>query len=194
MESEKEQVKIVVTANGIDLDAPTSPVFGRCPFYVFVDIGTMHFEAVGNSEFDALRGAGFEAAEFVLERGAQAVVTSNVGPNAFRVFQSSGVPVYISGGGTVREAVEAYETGRLQPVEGASVPTHSGASEGIGVGLGRGVGRERRTRDAVCSKPPTPPTSREEEITALKKTAKELRERLSQVLERLEQIENEDEG
>ena len=190
MESEKEQVKIVVTANGTDLDAPASPVFGRCPVYVFVDTETMHFEAMGNPGLDTLRGAGFEAAEFVVERGAQAVVTSNVGPNAFSVFQSSGVPVYLSEGGTVREAVEAYETGRLQPVEGANVPTHSGTSEGIGVD--RGVGRGRRTRDAVSPAPPTPPTSREEEIAALKETAKELRERLAQVLAQLGQLEKED--
>jgi predicted Fe-Mo cluster-binding NifX family protein len=191
-ESEKEQVKIVVTANGTDLDAPASPVFGRCPVYVFVDTETMHFEAIGNPERDTLRGAGFEAAEFVVERGAQAVVTGNVGPNAFSVFQSSGVPVYLSGRGTVREAVEAYETGRLQPVEGANVPTHSGTSGGIGVGVGRGVGRGRRPWDAVPPMPSTPFASREEEITALKETAQELRERLAQVLERLEHLEEED--
>lgn len=179
-------MRIVVTANGTDLDAPTSPVFGRCPVYVFVDTETMHFEAMGNPELDALRGAGFQAAELVVERGAQAVMTGNVGPNAFSVFQSSGVPVYLSGCGTVREAVEAYETGRLQPVEEANVPTHSGTSGGIGVGVDRGVGRGRRTRDAA------PPASREEEITALKETAKELHERLAQVLEQLEQLEEGD--
>ena len=152
----------------------------------------MHFEAMGNPEFDALRGAGFQAAEFVIERGAQAVMTGNVGPNAFSVFQSSGVPVYLSGSGTVREAVEAYETGRLQPVEAANVSTHSGTSGGMGVDVGREVGRGRRTRDAVFPAPPTPPASREEEITALKGTAKELCERLAQVLEQLERLEKED--
>ena len=39
-------MKIVVTANAGDLDAPASPVFGRCPVYVFVDTETMAFEAV----------------------------------------------------------------------------------------------------------------------------------------------------
>ena len=29
-------MKIVVTANGTELDAPASPVFGRCPIYIFV--------------------------------------------------------------------------------------------------------------------------------------------------------------
>jgi predicted Fe-Mo cluster-binding NifX family protein len=171
-------VKIVVTANGIDLDAPASSVFGRCPVYVFVDTETMHFEAMGNPELDTLRGAGFQAAELVVGRGAQAVMTGNVGPNAFSVFQSSGVPVYLSGRGTV--------------VEAANVPTHSGTSGGTGVGVDRGVGRGRRPWDAVPPMPSTPFASREEEITALKETAGELRERLAQVVERLEQLEKED--
>jgi hypothetical protein len=51
----------------------------------------------------------------------------------------------------------------------------------------------RRTRDAVPPALPAPPATREEEITALKETAKELRDRLAQVLERLEQLEKEDE-
>lgn len=192
MESEKERVKVVVTANGIGLDAPASPVFGRCAVYVFVDTETMRFEAVENPEIDTLRGAGFGAAEFVVERGARAVVTGNVGPNALNVLRSSGVPVYLSACGTVREAVEAYETGQLQPVEEANVPAHSGTSEGIGVGVGRGVGRGRGPRDAVFSTPLTLPTSREEEIAVLRQTAKELRQRLALVSDQLEQLENED--
>ena len=185
-------MKIVVTANETDLDAPASPVFGRCPVYVFVDTETMHFEAMENPEFDALRGAGFQAAEFAIERGAQAVVAGNVGPNAFGILQASGVPVYLSGGGTVREGIQAFKTGRLQPVEEANVPTHSGIGGGRGVGVDRGAGRGRRTRDAVSPAPPTRPASRAEEITVLKETARELRERLAQVLEQLEQLERGD--
>jgi len=183
-------VKVIVTANGTDLDAPASPVFGRCPVYIFVDAETMHFEATENPESDTLRGAGIQAAGFIVERGAQAVVTGNVGPNAFRVLQASGVPVYLSGGGTVREAISAYKIERPQPVEEANVPTHSGTSGGIGAGVDGGVSRGRRTQDAAAPVTPTPPASREEEISALKETAKELRERLAQVLEQLEQMEN----
>jgi hypothetical protein len=49
-----------------------------------------------------------------------------------------------------------------------------------------------RSQDAVLPALPTSFVSREEEITALKETARELRERLAQVLERLEQLEQED--
>jgi predicted Fe-Mo cluster-binding NifX family protein len=141
----------------------------------------MHFEAMENPETGALRGAGTQAAEFVVERGVQAVVTGNVGPNAFKVFQVSGVPVYLSGSETVREAIESYKNGRLQPAEEANVPTHSGTSGGRELGMGR-------TWSAVPPMPSTPFASREEESTVLEGMANELRDRLAQVLERLEQL------
>ena len=184
-------MKIVVTANGTDLDALTSPLFGRCPAYVFVDPEAMHLEAVENPATSTLRGAGFQAAEFVVERGAQAVVTGNVGPNAFKVLQDLGVPVYLSGGGTVREAINAYKIGRLRPMEEANVPTHSGTTRGTRVGAGQEARLGRRSHDAVLPALPTSFVSREQEITVLRETARELRERLAQVLERLGQLEKE---
>jgi predicted Fe-Mo cluster-binding NifX family protein len=123
-------MRIVVTSTGSGLDAPTSPVFGRCPTYIFVDTETMQFEAVENPALTSGGGAGVQAAQFVVERGAQAVVTGNVGPNAFAVLQSAGVPAYLFEGGTVREAVEAYKAGRLSAVGTASAPAHAGMGRG----------------------------------------------------------------
>jgi predicted Fe-Mo cluster-binding NifX family protein len=134
---------IVITANGPDLDAPASPVFGRCPAYVFVDTESMQFEGVENPAIGASSGAGIQAAQFVVERGAQAVVTGNVGPNAFSVFQSAGVPIYLSGNGTVREMAEAFRTGQLQSIADANVGAGMGmgGGRGRGMGMGRGMGR-----------------------------------------------------
>jgi predicted Fe-Mo cluster-binding NifX family protein len=139
-------VKVVVTANGRDLDALVSPIFGRCPTYIFVDTETMQFEAVDNPAFSASGGAGIQAAQFVVERGAQAILTGNVGPNAFGVLGAAGVSVCLLGGATVREAIEAYKAGKLQPVGGANVPAHSGMRGGMGRGrgMGRGGGMGRR--------------------------------------------------
>ena len=177
-------MKIVVTANGTSLDTHVCPVFGRCTDLVFVDTDTMRFEAMVNPEGASVRGAGFQAAELVVERGAQAVVTGNVGPNAFGVLQAAGVPVYLCGGGTVREAIGAYKAGRLQSVESASVPTHNGTGKVARPDEGSRLG-------AIPSVPSTPFASREEEITVLEEMAKELRDRLAQVLERLDHLGNE---
>jgi predicted Fe-Mo cluster-binding NifX family protein len=50
-------MRIVVTANGAGLDAAASPVFGRCPAYVFVDTDTMQCESVENPAVGASGGA-----------------------------------------------------------------------------------------------------------------------------------------
>ncbi|HUX76546.1 MAG TPA: NifB/NifX family molybdenum-iron cluster-binding protein [Anaerolineae bacterium] len=179
-------MKIVVSADGVDLDAPASPVFGRCPVYVFVDTETMAFESVENLAVGAPGGAGIQAAQFVVERGAQAAVTGNMGPNAFSVLQSAGIPIYLFGGGTVRQAVEAFKAGQLQAAGGASAPAHAG------MGMGRGMGSQ-----AWGSAPQTPPQtaampsapSREEEIAALKDMAGDLRKQLADVLDRLDRLE-----
>ncbi len=166
-------MRIVVTANGADLDAQASPVFGRCPTYAFVDTDTMEFEAVQNPAAAAAGGAGIQAAQFVVERGAQAVVTGNVGPNAFNVFRAANVPVYFFSGGTVRQAAEACKTGQLPAAGGASGPAHAG------MGMGR--------RAAVPPAAPAP--SREEEVAALKDMTGGLRKQLGEVMERLDRLE-----
>jgi len=125
-------MRIVVTANGNDLDAQVSSFFGRCPGYVFVDTDTMEFEAVANPAVAARGGAGIRAAQFVVERSVAAVLTGNVGPNAYQVLRAANVPVYLAGEGTVRQAVEDYKAGALQAVEQPSAQAHAGMG-----GLGR---------------------------------------------------------
>jgi predicted Fe-Mo cluster-binding NifX family protein len=200
-------MRIVVTANGDHLDAPVSPVFGRCPKYVFVDTETLAVEAIENPAMSSSAGAGIHAAQFVVERGARAVLTGNIGPNAANVLQRADVPVYQVFEGTVRLAAEMFQQGRLSLLGGANASSHSGMRGGRGMGRGRGAGRGMGMGrglgrgagwggggQAIPSTPvgppvPEAPTSREEEIAALQQTADELRRQLSQVVERLEELE-----
>ena len=183
-------MKIVVTANAGDLDAPASPVFGRCPTYVFVDPQTMDFEAVENPAISAAGGAGIQAAQFIVERGAQAVVTGNVGPNAFNVLHAANVPVYTVGGGTVRQAAEQYKAGHLSAVGGASAPAHAGMGMGRGRGMGRGQGMGPGPVSAPApSTPLAAGPSREGEIADLQNMAGDLRKQLAEVMDRLNRLE-----
>jgi predicted Fe-Mo cluster-binding NifX family protein len=192
-------MKIVVSANGANLDAPASPVFGRCPMYVFVDTDTMVSDAVENPAIAASGGAGIQAAQFVVEQGARAVVTGNMGPNAFNVLQSAGVPIYLFGGGTVRQAVEAFQAGQLPKAGEASAPAHAGmgmgrgmgAGRGMGMGAGMGAGRQAWSAPSPAPQPAAAP-SRVEEIAALQDMAGDLRKQLADVVERLDRLEKGD--
>lgn len=170
-------MKVVVTSNGRDMSSEASPAFGRCPTYIFVDTETMEFEAVANPAVNAFGGAGIQAAQFVIEQGADAVLTGNVGPNAYDVLGAANMPVFRHEGGTVREAVEAYVAGRLKSAAGANVGAHAG------MGMGR--------RGQGAASPASSKVSAEKEVAVLREEAADLRKRLAQIIERLDNLEKE---
>jgi predicted Fe-Mo cluster-binding NifX family protein len=175
------QMRIVVSSQGENLDAPTSPVFGRCPTFVFVDSDMLEFEAMPNPAMSQGGGAGIQAAQFVVNNGAEAVLTGNLGPNAFNVLQAAGVPGYLVQAGTVQQAVEAFRSGDLQPMRGANVAAHAGLGGG-----GRGLGMGRRQRPV----PPPPKREAEDkaELAELRETLKGLRQQLAETMERIEDL------
>ena len=138
-------MKICVTAVAGDLSAEVDPRFGRCKYFVFVDSETTDFEAMPNEAFNAPGGAGIQAAETVVNKSAEVLVTGNVGPNAFQVLSAAGVKIATGAFGTVKEVVEKYKSGGLnKAAEAPTVPAHSGQALGSGVGgvgSGRGGGR-----------------------------------------------------
>lgn len=122
-------MKVVVSALSTDLDSVTSPVFGRCPAFVFVDTETMQYEGVDNPCVVSRGGAGVQAAQFVVGRGVEAVLTCNVGPNAFAVLRSAQVAVYRIDGGTVRQAVTSLLAGGLSQLDAPNVHVHRGLGD-----------------------------------------------------------------
>lgn len=163
-------MQIVVSSGGTNLGAQVSPVFGRCPYLIFVETESLAFEAMENPALASGGGAGVQTAQLVIEKGAQAVVSGNVGPNAFQVFQSAGIPIHTFTAGTVREAVEAFREGLLPTVGGATAPEHAGWGQGM-------------SRRQAAAGP-----SRDEEIVQLKQAAADLRQRLAEIIERLDRL------
>lgn len=140
-------MKIAVSATANGLDAPFSPLFGRCPVFVIVDIDTMAVETVPNQAMASSGGAGIQAAQSLANRGVGAVVTGSVGPNAYQVLAAAGISIYTFPIGTVRQAVEAFKAGNVEQVVSATGPAHAGmgAMHGPGHGMGgRGMGGRGR--------------------------------------------------
>lgn len=134
---------VVVSSAGEDLRSSVDPRFGRCQFFVIVDLDTMNFSATPNPAGAAAGGAGIEAAQTVLDMGVSAVLTGNIGPNAYRALNAAGVKVYVGASGTVTESIERYKRGELAEARNATVPGHFGMGRGTGRGGGGGRGRGR---------------------------------------------------
>jgi len=130
-------MKIAISSTGKDLDAQIDPRFGRCQYFIFLDPETMEFEAAENQGLTAMGGAGVQAAQGIAQKGAKALITGNLGPNAATALSASGIKVYLVPGGTVKEVAEVYKSGTLKEVSGSTVPPHFGMGGGRGMGQGR---------------------------------------------------------
>jgi len=121
-------MKVCISSTGQSLDATVDPRFGRAQCFVIVDTETMEFEAMTNPAMTAGGGAGTKASQLVINKGARAVLTGNVGPNAFEVLKSAGIAIHIGASGSIKSALAAFQAGKLQRVDSPSVEAHAGAA------------------------------------------------------------------
>jgi predicted Fe-Mo cluster-binding NifX family protein len=118
-------LKLVITTTGQTLDAPMDRRFGRAGGFLVYDLETEAYTVIDNDQnLQAAQGAGIQAAQYVVNSGAQALVTGHCGPKAFRVLTTANVAVYNCQADTVAKAIEQYKSGQLQPAQSADVEGH----------------------------------------------------------------------
>lgn len=101
-------MKIGVSAQSGTLESAVESRFGRCPYGIVVDSETMEFDAFANENASGPGGAGPRTVQEFVNRGAQAILTGRVGPNAQEALNASGMDIVTGVSGTVRQAVETY--------------------------------------------------------------------------------------
>ena len=205
-------MKICITATAGDLSAQVDPRFGRCQYFVIVDSETMAFEAMANEAIAAPGGAGIQAAQTMVNKGVDVVISGNIGPNAFQVLSTAGVKITTGAYGTVQEAVEMYKSGKLGETGASTVAAHAGMGAtapgggfgmgmGMGMGGGRGGGRGQGMgrgmglgmQQPMPSQPEAPqapitPRTKEEEIEELSNMANRLENDLEEVKKKIEEL------
>ncbi len=111
-------MKIAISATDNTLDASVDSRFGRCAWLVIVDSETMEYEAIKNENADAAAGAGTSCAQLVLEKGADAVISGRVGPNAHEVLKQGEVTIFIAPqDSSVRETIQKCVDNQLPHME-----------------------------------------------------------------------------
>jgi len=134
-------MKIAVSATADSLDAIVDPRFGRCAYFVIVEVEKNEIknaEAVQNPAATAMGGAGIQAAQLIASKGAKVLISGNIGPNAFNVLSGTGIKIATGVAGiSVREAVQRYLKGEIKETKAPTMP-------GFGPGRGMGPGRGRR--------------------------------------------------
>lgn len=190
-------MKVAVSSTGDNIDAPLNPRFGRCDYFIIVDTEDMSFEAYKNENAELSSGAGIQAASFVVDKGATAIVTGNCGPKAAQVFSAADIKVLTGYSGTVRDAVAQFAAGDKKQPTAVSSPSPTMAPEAScpqpGAGMGRGMGGGGRCRGGAgrglgmgirrlsdnLETPSTPQLP--DDLTALKAQARDLKEQMEEI-------------
>ncbi len=127
-------MKIAVSSTGSDLNSQVDIRFGRCPYFIIVDVDNNEIkdsQSIENTSALQGGGAGISAAELVANKSVKTVITGNIGPRALQVFRQLGIEVY-QGSGKIRDVVKDYIDGKLAKVNEAT---------GLGFMNRRGMGR-----------------------------------------------------
>lgn len=87
--------------------------FARAPYFLFHDTETGATETIDNPAADAEGGAGLQASQFLVDRGADILITVRCGENAAEVLQAAEIKIYKSEGADIQENITAFTEGRL---------------------------------------------------------------------------------
>jgi len=121
----KEKMKIAITSQNKELSSEIDLRFGRAKWLIVFDTETGNSEAHNNEvNLNAAQGAGIQTGSNIANLGADAVITGNVGPNAFKTLNAAGIKIFLAEKQTVTEAIKAFKADKLREVEQANVEGH----------------------------------------------------------------------
>lgn len=118
-------MRLALSSVGKELDSDLDPRFGRTAFFIVVDLETMAFEVVENTQnLNLPQGAGIQAGKTVADKKVDVLITGHCGPKAFKVLQNAGIKIATGAHGKIRDAIEQFKKGELEISTEADVEGH----------------------------------------------------------------------
>lgn len=118
-------MRIAISTEGEDTMAVVDQRFGRAKGFIIYDTETNETVYVDNKQnLDAAQGAGIQSAKTVIDAGADAVITGNVGPKAFTTLDAAGVKIYLSKDENVSNAIDKFNKDELELISTSNVEGH----------------------------------------------------------------------
>ena len=115
-------MKIVISATGKDKESNIDKTFHRCNFYLIIDTKTNTLKTLENTTREHPSEIGATVGQIVADTGIDAVITTNIGPRAFEIFERYGIKIY-QAKGKVNDAIQQLEKGKLSEITKATIPT-----------------------------------------------------------------------
>ena len=121
-------MKLAISSTGENLKSEVDARFGRCSYFLIVEIEEnkiKDFKAIENTGKDQMGGAGITAGEIVANENVDAIITTNLGPRAFSVFEQFKIKAY-QGQGKIKDVIKDFIDEKLKELTNANGPQHHG--------------------------------------------------------------------
>ncbi|SNX55210.1 NifB/NifX family molybdenum-iron cluster-binding protein [Thermoanaerobacterium sp. RBIITD] len=109
-------MKVAISSEGKTLESKVDSRFGRAQYFIIVDNQTMEYKVLDNTAASQSSGAGTKASQLLLDEKIEALISSNVGPNAMDVFNAADISVYKAVNGDVKTNLEDFNRGLLEKI------------------------------------------------------------------------------
>jgi predicted Fe-Mo cluster-binding NifX family protein len=121
-------MKIAISANGTNLEENIVTTFCGCDFFLIVDTKANSLKSVVNETKGIPSEVGGTAGQLVSNQGIDAVIVSDIGPQALEIFERYGIEVY-HGEGKIKNAIRQLEEGKLSEITKAAVLRYMGLKQ-----------------------------------------------------------------
>ena len=121
-------MKIAISSTGNNLESEVDARFGRCNYFLIIEIEDKKikdFKAIENTAKTQMGGAGISAGEIVAKQKVDAIITINLGPRAFSIFDQFKIEIY-HGEGKIKDVIQEFIEGKLKKLSNATGPQHAG--------------------------------------------------------------------
>ena len=161
-------MRVAISAdNSNGLDSVVSPHFGRCPYFVLVDLvgeGVKAVQSIANPYYGDHQPG--QVPGFIHSQRVNVMLTGGMGRRAIMFFQQYGIEAATGASGTVRHALEQYLGGAL-----------------------RGAAPCRESVEHACEGAPQDDGAYEkDEVGRLREEVEALRQQLGEAAARLERL------
>lgn len=92
-------------------------VLGRAPYFMVCDIDNNKTEILENPATNAEGGAGLKSAQFIVDSGADTLITVRCGENASKVLKMANIKIYKSQATNAQENIELLKNGKLAELD-----------------------------------------------------------------------------
>ncbi len=106
---------LFISARQPQIDGEVDERFGRSPWLVRYDTATDAWEAFPNPGASQSRDSGADAAKFVVDQKADAIISGDFGPHAVKALKAARIALHLFTYEvtTIQQAIDAYKQKKL---------------------------------------------------------------------------------